>query len=68
MSDATLNTAANQSRALGFFGGLARSYGQYRVYKNTLSELQGLSNRELADLGLGRSMLRSVAYKAAYDV
>lgn len=37
-----------------------------RVYKQTLSELNGLSNRELADLGLHRSMLTRIALEAAY--
>jgi uncharacterized protein YjiS (DUF1127 family) len=38
-----------------------------RVYKTTLNELGSLSNRELADLGLHRSMLRRVAWQAAYE-
>ncbi len=37
-----------------------------RVYRTTLNELSALSNRELADLGLTRSMLRGVAWQAAY--
>ena len=41
---------------------------RYRVYRDTLNELSGLSNRDLADLGLHRSELRRVAYQAAYDV
>jgi uncharacterized protein YjiS (DUF1127 family) len=36
------------------------------VYRQTLSELQALSERELNDLGLNRSMLRSIALEAAY--
>ena len=32
-----------------------------------MNELQGLSNRELADLGLSRSEIRRVAYHAAYN-
>ncbi|TCS67158.1 DUF1127 domain-containing protein [Primorskyibacter sedentarius] len=39
-----------------------------RVYKRTLAELQSLSSRELADLGLNRSMLTRIAYQAAYEV
>ena len=39
---------------------------QYRVYRKTLSELGELSNRELADLGLNRSMLKRIALEAAY--
>lgn len=39
---------------------------QRRVYRNTLSELRALSDRELNDLGLNRSMLARLAYEAAY--
>jgi uncharacterized protein YjiS (DUF1127 family) len=40
----------------------------YRLYRRTLSELQELGDRELKDLGLNRSMLRSIAYKTAYKL
>ena len=43
--------------------GLARR----KLYNRTLSELQALGDRDLADLGLDRSMLRSIAYEAAYE-
>ncbi|MGH1415897.1 MAG: DUF1127 domain-containing protein [Pelagimonas sp.] len=39
-----------------------------KVYKDTIRELQLLSNRDLADLGLNRSIIRRVAYQAAYEV
>lgn len=39
-----------------------------KIYTQTLRELQSLSNRELADLGLNRSIIRRVAYQAAYEV
>lgn len=47
---------------------LSARYAQYRVYRKTLNELTSLSSRELADLGLHRSMLRNVAYEAAYGI
>lgn len=37
-----------------------------RVYNQTLSELRALSNRELNDLGLSRSMISRVALEATY--
>ena len=37
-----------------------------RVYLQTVSELGALSDRDLADLGLHRSMVRAVAKDAAY--
>ena len=45
---------------------LFRRYTQARVYRTTFVELSNLSNRDLADLGFHRSMLKSVAQKAAY--
>ncbi len=65
---AYVNTAATNVRsdAQGFFADLAERYAKYRVYRTTLNELRGLSDRELADLALSRSMLRSIAYEAAY--
>lgn len=37
-----------------------------RVFRQTLRELNALTNRELADLGIARSMITRVAYEAAY--
>lgn len=37
-----------------------------RVYVQTLTELNALSDRDLADLGLHRSLIRTVAKEAAY--
>ena len=41
-------------------------WGRWRVYRRTIDELSALDNRDLADLGLSRSMIRGVAYDAAY--
>lgn len=37
-----------------------------RVYDQTLRELRALSNRDLADLGIHRSLIATVAKEAAY--
>jgi len=37
-----------------------------RVYRRTLDELHSLNSRDLADLGIDRSMIRSLALEAAY--
>lgn len=37
-----------------------------KVYRQTLAELRSLSNRELSDLGMHRSMLTRIALEAAY--
>ena len=36
------------------------------MYYTTLRELQALTNRDLADLGLSRSSIKSIAYEHAY--
>ena len=38
------------------------------VFRQTLHELSSLSDRDLADFGLNRSSIRSVAREAAYGV
>lgn len=53
-------------RVSEFLRGVATSIAQYRLYRKTLVELDKLSERELADLGLTRPALRSVAYKSVY--
>lgn len=37
-----------------------------RIYDQTLRELKALSDRDLADLGIHRAMIRNVAREAAY--
>ena len=45
---------------------LAEAAAQRKVYRTTFNELNNLTSRELADLGLSRSMIKSVALEAAY--
>ncbi|MDG2475221.1 MAG: DUF1127 domain-containing protein [Paracoccaceae bacterium] len=42
-------------------------YKKYRLYLTTISELSALTNRELSDLGLSRSMIKSVSFSAVYE-
>ena len=42
------------------------AYSRNKVYRRTVAELAGLSDRELADLGLHRSHIRSIAREHAY--
>lgn len=42
------------------------AYGNWRTYRTTLSELQELSMREMADLGINPSMIKRIALEAAY--
>mgnify|MGYP001800802140 CR=1 FL=1 len=45
---------------------LADKAAKRKVYRTTLAELESLSHRDLADLGLNSSMLKSIAFEAAY--
>lgn len=44
----------------------AEAWSTWRLYRRTLSELNTLSPREAADLGLHRSQFRRIALEAAY--
>lgn len=43
---------------------ILRNYRNWRRYRETVSELGRLSNRELSDLGISRSEIASVARRA----
>lgn len=43
---------------------LIRSYRNWRRYRETVSELNRLSNRELADLGIARGNIPYMARRA----
>jgi uncharacterized protein YjiS (DUF1127 family) len=45
---------------------LVEAQAKRAVYSRTFHELNTLSSRELRDLGIHRSMIRSIAYEAAY--
>jgi len=43
---------------------LIRNYRNWRVYRETVSELGRLSNRQLHDLGIVRDEIKMIARKA----
>ncbi|WP_416236548.1 DUF1127 domain-containing protein [Pseudorhodobacter sp.] len=53
-------------RVAGMFKSAGEAMRRRRVYNQTVSELRALSTRELADLGLSRSMITRIALEAAY--
>ncbi|KKL11090.1 hypothetical protein LCGC14_2549290 [marine sediment metagenome] len=63
----TNRTAGIFERIGGTFANAGESLERYRLYRRTLNELSALSNRELADLGVHRSAIRSIAHEAAYS-
>lgn len=44
----------------------AAARAQRKIYTTTIHELEALSNRDLNDLGLSRSMIKGIAMEAAY--
>lgn len=59
--DAPLRAATRSSLSARWMARLERN----RRFRRTLAELNTLSDRELADLGMSRSMLRSVAWESS---
>ncbi len=53
-------------RIRGFFAELGERSRRAQTYRTTFNELNALSGRELADLGIHRSEIKRVAYEAAY--
>jgi uncharacterized protein YjiS (DUF1127 family) len=43
---------------------IVKSYNNWRQYRAAVAELSGLSNRNLADLGIARADIRAVARRA----
>ncbi len=66
MSKTMTYTASADAGQPGLMTRLRKSYADYRLYRRTLAELQGLSTRELQDLGLSQFSLRQVAYDSVY--
>lgn len=50
---------------LNLLRNIGRTLAQYRTFRATFAELQGCSDRQLADMGFARGDLTRVAYEAA---
>lgn len=44
----------------------AEARAKRKVYRETLGELSALNDRDLTDLGISRSMIKSIALDSAY--
>lgn len=54
------------SRISAATSGMMAALRKRQVYLTTMRELNGLSDRDLSDLGIHRSMLNEIAREAAY--
>jgi uncharacterized protein YjiS (DUF1127 family) len=54
------------ARLVALKSALTSMLNQRQIYLTTLRELNALSDRDLADLGLHRALIRDIAYQAAY--
>jgi len=61
-----MSTPIARANRAPIFGDVAERIARYRTFRTTLNELQTLSDRDLTDLGISRSNVRSIAYDAAY--
>ncbi|MFC3615216.1 DUF1127 domain-containing protein [Lutimaribacter marinistellae] len=63
----TATHASHTDSLDSWIGALRTRIARYRLYRQTVNELGALSGRELADLGLHRSMIKRIAIQAAYE-
>ena len=61
-----LNAYADYDEQPGIFARLRQSFADGRQYLATYNELNALSDRELADIGLSRLSIRDIALEAVY--
>jgi uncharacterized protein YjiS (DUF1127 family) len=61
-----LNDYADYAEQPSLFARLRLSFADYREYLATYGELNALSDRELADIGLSRLNVGDVAREAVY--
>jgi len=56
------------ARFISLKGTVVTAVRQRRVYTRTVAELNALTDRELADLGISRLGISEIAYEAAYGI
>lgn len=54
------------ARLMTAFERMQENRARAAVYRQTLRELNALTNRDLEDLGINRLMIKSIANQAAY--
>ena len=66
VSDFNVTTHSRRTFFAERFNTLREKMARHATYRATVAELNTLSGRDLADLGIHRSSIRSIAYEAAY--
>ncbi|QYK40694.1 MAG: DUF1127 domain-containing protein [Paracoccaceae bacterium] len=66
VNDTRAATAGLADRLSAFVKTLREAARRRAIYRQTLRELNALSSRELADLGIHRTMITRIALEAAY--
>ncbi|WP_133489531.1 DUF1127 domain-containing protein [Aliiroseovarius marinus] len=65
-SEINLAEASIVDRFIALFAGWKETYATRQTYRQTVKELNALSDRELNDLGIGRGSIRFIAQMAVY--
>ena len=60
------NDSGIRGRLTAFFAGIQENRARNAVYRQTIRELNALTERDLADLGIHRSMITRIAREAAF--
>ena len=66
ITEARISGITLGERFANFRANMADAVAKRKIYKTTLAELEALSHRDLADLGISRSTIKSIAFEAAY--
>jgi len=65
VADNRTTTISITDRLSTVFARIAETRAEQKLYRQTFNELNALSARELADLGIHRSSIKSIALEAA---
>jgi len=63
--DIVVKSAAPRADFGGLRAKVAVKFQRYNKYRETLAELDALTDRELADIGISRHQIRGIARQAA---
>ncbi|MEM6307059.1 MAG: DUF1127 domain-containing protein [Pseudomonadota bacterium] len=66
MTDTHITPSSVRANLYGLITTVRAAVTKRREFNTTFRELNGLTDRELADLGIARSNIKQVAYDTAY--